>query len=451
MNKLFGTDGVRGIANRDLTCELAMNIGRAAALILAEKSQQRPKIMIGKDTRLSSDMLEGSLAAGICSVGADVLLLNVVSTPAVAFLVRKYKADAGIMISASHNTFEFNGIKIFSGDGYKLPDSLEERIEAMLRETSENFPRPQGQDLGKVTTIKQADLDYIEHIKNTAQLSLNGLKIALDCANGSACRTADRLFRELGAECHLIACAPNGININENCGSTNLANLTAYVKENRLDAGFAFDGDADRCLAVDENGNLVDGDIIMAICAADMKARGKLVKNSVVGTVMTNMGFGKFCEENDINFISTKVGDRYVLEEMLKEKYSLGGEQSGHIIFLEFSTTGDGQLTAIQLLSIMKRKKLCLSALAKLMSKYPQQMINIKINNLKKAIFLKDPQIANIIESTNKKFCENGRVIVRVSGTEPLIRVMVEGAYESATYSMCEQIATTLQERIKDL
>jgi phosphoglucosamine mutase len=428
-----------------------MNIGRAAALILAEKSQQRPKIMIGKDTRLSSDMLEGALVAGICSVGADVLLLNVVPTPAVAFLVRKYKADAGIMISASHNTFEFNGIKIFSGDGYKLPDSLEERIENMLHENSENFPHPQGQDLGRVITIKQADLDYIEHIKNTAKLSLNGLKIALDCANGSACRTANRLFRELGAECHLIACSPNGININENCGSTNLSNLIAYVKENHLDAGFAFDGDADRCLAVDENGNLIDGDIIMAICAADMKAQDKLMKNSVVGTIMTNMGFGKFCKENNINFISTKVGDRYVLEEMLKEKYSLGGEQSGHIIFLEFSTTGDGQLTATQLLSIMQRKKSCLSNLAKIMSKYPQQIINIKINNLKKVAFLKDPQILDIIESANKQFCENGRVIVRVSGTEPLIRVMVEGEEENATYSTCKQTANALQKRINEL
>ena len=317
MGRLFGTDGARGVANTELTCELAMNIGRAAAMVLTDNTHRHPRILIGKDTRISSDMLEGALTAGLCSVGADVISLGVIPTPAVAFLVGKYKADAGIMISASHNPCEFNGIKIFSGDGYKLPDALEEQIESIVLDHRAPYLTPEGGDIGRVSVAENAVKDYIDHIKATVPFALDGMRIALDCANGSASRTAERLFTELGAQVYMLSDQPNGVNINDNCGSTHMESLMAFVKENHLDAGVAFDGDADRCLAVDNQGNLVDGDFVMAICALDMKSRGKLAKNTVVGTIMTNMGFIRFCEENGMSFVATKVGDRYVLEEML--------------------------------------------------------------------------------------------------------------------------------------
>ena len=377
MGRLFGTDGVRGVANSELTCEMAMNIGRAAAMVLTDDDRRHPRILIGKDTRKSSDMLEAAITAGLCSVGANVIQLGVVPTPAVAFLVGKYKADAGIVLTASHNPCEFNGIKIFSGDGYKLPDALEEQIEAIVLDHVDTPPTPVGGDLGTVTTAPNVVRDYVDHVKCTVPFSLDGLRIAIDCANGASSRTAETLFTELGAECHMLANEPNGVNVNDNCGSTHMEGLMAYVKEHGLDAGVAFDGDADRCLAVDENGNLVDGDFVMAICAADMKSRGKLAKSTVVGTIMTNMGFNRFCDENDMKFSSTKVGDRYVLEEMLLEGYNFGGEQSGHVIFLDFATTGDGQMTAAQLLSIMRRRQAKLSSLATIMQRYPQVMVNV--------------------------------------------------------------------------
>ena len=448
MGRLFGTDGARGIANTELTCELAMNIGRAAAIVLTKNENRRPKIVIGKDTRLSSDMLEGALVAGFCSVGADVVILGVVPTPAVAFLVGKYKADAGVMISASHNPFEFNGIKIFSGDGYKLPDALEEEIEAIVLDGVHDFEYPNGKEIGRVTYAQNAVKDYVDHIKSTIAFSLDGLKIALDCSNGSASRTAEKLFSELGAECYMLNNNPNGININDNCGSVHMEGLVKYVLENNLDAGIAFDGDADRCLAVDNKGNIIDGDFIMAICAADLKSRGKLNKNTVVGTVMTNMGFIKFCEDNNIKFISTKVGDRYVLENLLREEHNFGGEQSGHVIFLDFATTGDGQLTAAQLLCIMKRRQAKLYSIATLMEKYPQTMINIEVSPEGKLKFYTDSKLKKAIAEAKKILADDGRILVRVSGTEPLVRVMTEGKDLDKINEVALKVANVVRERL---
>lgn len=446
MGRLFGTDGVRGVANKDLTCELAMKLGRAAAAVLTNKSTRHPRVIIGKDTRLSSDMLENAMAAGLCSVGASVVLLGVVPTPAVAYLVEKYKADAGIMISASHNSYEYNGIKIFSGDGFKLPDDLEERIESLILGEAPLPAAPAGSDLGTVETAPNALRDYIDHVKSTVHFSLDGLEIALDCANGSSAMTAETLFTELGAKVHMLSNEPNGVNINDGCGSTHMEALVEYVKTHKVDAGIAFDGDADRCLAVDENGEPVDGDFIMAICGLDMKSRGKLNKNCIVGTIMTNLGFIKFCEANGIHFEATKVGDRYVLEEMLLENYSFGGEQSGHVIFRDFATTGDGQLTAAQLLSIMKRREAKLSSMTTVMERYPQTMKNIRVSPEGKLAFYTDPKVKQAIDAATKTLAGNGRVIVRPSGTEPLLRVMVEGQ----DLALIEKIAEDISEVIKE-
>ncbi len=336
MGRLFGTDGARGVANTELTCELAMNIGRAAAMVLTEQSDKKPVVIIGKDTRLSSDMLEGAIIAGLCSVGADVITLGVVPTPAVALLVKKYSADAGIMISASHNPYEFNGIKIFSSTGFKLPDILENEIEEIVLDNAKLYNIVCEDKLGKVTVSETGLNDYINHVIGTVPEKPQGLKVAFDCSNGSASRTAEAIFSGLGVECHMMNSNPDGVNINKNCGSTHIEALAEYVKENKLDCGIAFDGDADRCLAVDENGELIDGDFIIAMCALDLKERGMLKNNTAVGTILTNMGFNKFCEKNQIDFEATKVGDRYVLESMVKNGYSIGGEQSGHVIFLDY-------------------------------------------------------------------------------------------------------------------
>lgn len=448
MGRLFGTDGVRGVANSELTCEMAMNIGRAAAMVLTDDDRRHPRILIGKDTRKSSDMLEAAITAGLCSVGANVIQLGVVPTPAVAFLVGKYKADAGIVLTASHNPCEFNGIKIFSGDGYKLPDALEEQIEAIVLDHVATPPTPVGGDLGTVTTAPNVVRDYVDHVKSTVPFSLDGLRIAIDCANGASSRTAETLFTELGAECHMIANEPNGVNVNDKCGSTHMEGLMAYVKEHGLDAGVAFDGDADRCLAVDENGNLVDGDFVMAICAADMKSRGKLAKSTVVGTIMTNMGFNRFCDENGMKFSATKVGDRYVLEEMLLEGYNFGGEQSGHVIFLDFATTGDGQMTAAQLLSIMRRRQAKLSSLATIMQRYPQVMVNVTTSPEGKLRFYTDTEVKESIEKAKAALGNTGRIIVRPSGTEPLLRVMVEGENEEQISDLANQVADVLRTRL---
>lgn len=448
MGRLFGTDGVRGVANTELTCELAMNIGKAAAMVLINDEVKHPTFLIGKDTRLSGDMLEGALIAGLCSVGANVRLLGVIPTPAVAYLVGKYKADAGIMISASHNPFEFNGIKIFNEDGYKLPDDLEEEIEAIVLDGKIPYSKPDFENMGTVSIETNAVADYVEHVQCTIENDLSGLEIALDCSNGSASRTAQLLFEGLGAKCHMLSDDPNGVNINDECGSTHMEHLMDYVREHNLDAGLAFDGDADRCLAVDDNGNLVDGDYVMAICALDMKSRGKLKKDTVVGTIMTNMGFNKFCGVNELNFVSTKVGDRYVLETMLREGYNIGGEQSGHIIFLNHATTGDGQLTGVQLLSLINRRNAKLSSLATLMERFPQVLINVKVSQEGKMRFYTDKEIKAEIKRVEEILGETGRIIVRVSGTEPLIRVMVEGEDAEKIAKLANETADVVRDRL---
>lgn len=441
MGRLFGTDGVRGVAGIELTAELAMNIGRAAAAVLTKGRRRRPLVVIGKDTRISSDMLEAALSSGLCSVGADVMTLGVVPTPAVAFLVGKYKADAGIMISASHNPFEYNGIKIFDGDGFKLPDELESQIEALVLENHETITLASPTEIGTCTPCFKAIEDYVEHLKSSIAFSLDKIKIAVDCANGSASATAKQLFEGLGADAYIINSSPNGININDGCGSTHLEPLKELVLSGGYAVGVAFDGDADRCLCIDECGNEIDGDFIMAICALDMKNRGKLRRNTVVGTIMANMGFGKFCEANGLQFIPTKVGDRYVLEEMELEGYRFGGEQSGHVIFRDFATTGDGQLTAIQLLCLLCRCKKPLSKLAKVMTRYPQVLKNITISKEGKLAFYNSDLIKQAINEGKETLGDEGRIVVRVSGTEPLLRIMVEGANENQIAEIADKIA----------
>ena len=448
MGRLFGTDGARGVANTELTIELAMNIGKAAAMVLTSADVEHPTFLIGKDTRLSGDMLEGALIAGLCSVGANVKLLGVVPTPAVAYLVKKYNADAGIMISASHNPYEFNGIKLFSGEGYKLPDALEEEIEAIILDNAKPYTVPAHEGLGTVEVIDCAADDYIDYVASTVEYDLHGMEVALDCSNGSSSRTAEKLFTKLGAKVHMLFDKPDGVNINTNCGSTHMETLMDYVKEHRLDAGLAFDGDADRCLAVDNNGELVDGDYIIAILAADLKSQGKLKKDAVVGTVMTNMGFNKFCDANGMKFVATAVGDRYVLEEMLKEGYNIGGEQSGHVIFLDHATTGDGQLTGAHLLSMLNRRDAKLSSIATLMERFPQVLINVKISNEGKAVFKTDEGIKEAIARITETLGDRGRILVRASGTEPLVRVMLEGEDYDEIDALAKEMADIVKERL---
>ena len=449
MGRLFGTDGVRGVANTELTCERAMQIGRAAAEVLSSGRRYLPTVLVGMDTRISSEMLAAALSAGLCSVGADVINLGVVPTPAVAYLVGKYKAHAGVMISASHNPYQYNGIKIFNEDGYKLEDELEERIESIVLDRAPEPRLAAAADIGRVTRAEHAVTDYTDHIQSTALFSLDGMKIALDCANGSASRTAKLLFEGLGAECHILSAAPDGVNINADCGSTHLESLREYTVAHGLDAGIAFDGDADRCLCVDDKGIDVDGDMIMAIAAYDMKQRGKLNRNTVVGTIMTNFGFTKFCDDNDIRFVATKVGDRYVLEEMLLEDYYLGGEQSGHVIFRDFSTTGDGQLTAVQLLSQLKRTGAKLSEAAKIMTRYPQFIVNIPCTAEEKVAFYTDYEVKSILEAAKREIGDGGRLLARPSGTEPLIRVMAEGDDSEAIKRIANETAAKLKAQLE--
>ena len=448
MGKYFGTDGVRGVAGADLTCEMAMKIGRGAAAVLTGSTGHRPRILIGKDTRQSGDMLEAALTAGLCSVGADVESLGVLPTPAVAYLVKKYNADAGVVISASHNPMEFNGIKIFAGTGYKLPDEVENEIEKHIDNDCADIPLATGASVGRVSVRADGLQDYVDHLYESVNGDLSGLNVCIDCANGASAAVAQKLFPRLGAKCTFIGITPDGANINKDVGSTHLDNLEKAVVEGGFDCGIAFDGDADRCLAVDNQGNLVDGDFVMAICALDMKSRGKLAKNTVVGTIMTNMGFIRFCEENGMNFVATKVGDRYVLEEMLLEEYSFGGEQSGHVIFLDFGTTGDGQLTAAQLISILKRRQAKLSSLATLMERYPQVMVNVRVSPEGKLRFYTDADVKAATEQAKAVLGKTGRIVVRVSGTEPLIRVMVEGEQEETINRLANEVADVIREKL---
>lgn len=449
MGRLFGTDGARGVAITELTCETAMQIGRAAAMVLTQKTKHKPKILIGKDTRISSDVLEAALAAGICSVGADAVILGVVPTPAVAFLVQKRGADAGVMISASHNSMEFNGIKLFSGKGYKLSDDIEEEIEDLILDTPEKIKDQitGGANTGRISYDKNAEWDYIRSLMKTIDHDLSGVRVAIDCANGSASSTAEKLFSGLGASVMLINNSPDGLNINDRCGSTCLDGLSRFVTENKCHIGVAFDGDADRCLAVDETGAIMDGDKLIAVFAKDMRDKGTLKKNTAVVTIMTNLGFSHFAKANNINVVTTKVGDRYIIEQMLAGDYNLGGEQSGHIIFHDLSTTGDGQLTAVQLLSVLKRSDCKASELSRVMERYPQVMINVKITAAWKEKWKNDSEIEEIISTNQKLLGTSGRILVRESGTEPLIRVMIEGRHFDVINDMAVKIADKIKER----
>ena len=446
MGRLFGTDGARGVANSELTCELAMAIGRAAAMVLIEVEHRRPRVVIGKDTRVSSDMLEAAIVAGLCSVGADAVLLGVVPTPAVAYLVKEYGADAGVMISASHNPCEYNGIKIFNGEGYKLSDALEEEIEAIVLDGAKTPPCPTGGEIGRITRCETAVDDYVRHLLSITDVSLRGMRLAVDCANGSASATARKLFSALGADCVFLNDQPDGVNINADCGSTHIEQLAEFVKKLKYFAGVAFDGDADRCLAVDEQGNLVDGDKIIAALALDMKEKGELDGNAAVATVMSNLGLFRFCEEHGITPVTTKVGDRYVLEEMLKSGYAIGGEQSGHIIFRHHATTGDGQMSAVKLLAMCRERGQKLSAVGGMMERYPQVMINVKAD----AKYTADAELAAAVEKAGAGLGRDGRILVRPSGTEPLIRVMVEGRDFDVINKLAVELAETIQTKLDE-
>lgn len=450
MGRLFGTDGARGIANSELTCELAMDIGRAAAYVLTKHTALRPKIVIGKDTRVSSSMLEMALAAGMCSFGADVILLGFIPTPAVAYLIPEVGADAGVMISASHNPCEYNGIKIFDKNGYKLPDAIENEIEAIVLDKAVEIKLPTGGDVGSMYFRHDYRDKYIDHILSTVEdgTRLDGMKIAIDCANGSASQTAEKIFTSMGATVHMMHNRPDGVNINEHCGSTHMDDLIDYVNANDIDLGLAFDGDSDRCLAVDEKGKIIDGDKLIAVFAKELKRLGRLNGNTAVVTVMTNIGFKRFAEENGIDIAETGVGDRYVLENMLKNDFSIGGEQSGHIIFREFATTGDGQLSGLQFAVSMARTKKTASELASVMKSYPQVLVNVTADSDGKALLKIDEAVKAAIKSAEDTLGNNGRILVRASGTEPLIRVMIEGENIIEINDLANSVADVIKERI---
>ncbi len=428
MDKMFGTDGVRGIANRDLTPDLAYKLGVAGAMVLAGETKHKPTVLIGTDTRISCGMLEAALCSGILSAGADVLLTGVIPTPAVAYLTRFYHCDAGVMISASHNSYEYNGIKFFSGDGFKLPDQTEEEIEKLVREYSETgCQRPIGEKIGRVSRKESAVHEYIEHLKRRMSVDLSGLRIGLDCANGSASGIAAQLFEDLGADVRVISSSPDGLNINDDCGSTHMENLRKLVISEKLDIGIAFDGDADRMLAVDSEGTLIDGDIVLAIIGLDMKKRGELSKNTVVVTVMSNLGLDICANANGLLLEKTKVGDRYVLENMLNNGYNLGGEQSGHVILLDHSTTGDGILTSLALLRVLSGGKTTLSQASRVIRVLPQVLKPAHVPDDRKTEAMADKDLLDAIRKFEQELDGKGRILVRPSGTEPMIRVMLEG------------------------
>ncbi|WP_252227795.1 phosphoglucosamine mutase [Clostridium sp. ZBS3] len=447
MDRMFGTDGVRGIANTELTAQMAYNLGRAGAYVLTEGAH-KPKILVAKDTRISGDMLESALVAGILSVGAEAVILGVVPTPAVAYLTREYNADAGVMISASHNPVEYNGIKFFNNKGYKLSDELEDGIQKVIESDFEGVPSPIGIDLGREGIEVAALEDYTEFAKQTIPYNLKGMKIALDCANGASYKSAVKAFRDLGADVFVINDNPDGTNINKNCGSTHPEELMDYVVKKGCDLGFAFDGDADRCLAVDENGKLINGDFILMLCANYLKEIGKLKDDTLVVTVMSNLGLDIACRGLGIKLEKTKVGDRYVLEEMTKDNYVLGGEQSGHVIFLDYNTTGDGLVTALQVASIVKKKEKTLSELCSVMKELPQVLVNATVPNDKKNIYLEDAEIVEAIKEIEAKLNGVGRVLIRPSGTEPLVRVMLEGENQVEIDEMAHGLANLILSKI---
>jgi phosphoglucosamine mutase len=448
MGRLFGTDGVRGIANSELTIELAMKLGQAGAYVLTKENEHKPTIIVGCDTRISGEMLANALMAGICSVGANAIYLGVLPTPAIAYLTRKYKVDAGVVISASHNPVEFNGIKFFNAEGYKLSDALEDEIEELIHNNMSNVNMPTGAEVGKIEYKDDAKEAYVKFAKSVVDVDLTGLKLVVDCAEGASYYTAVRTLKDLGADVVAIHTNPDGTNINANCGSTHMEELKARVVYEKAALGIAFDGDADRMLAVDENGKIVDGDELMAICGVYLKENGRLKNDTVVATVMSNLGFMLMGKEKGLNIEQTKVGDRYVLERMIEIGANLGGEQSGHIIFLDENTTGDGLVSALHLLEVVVKTKKPLSELAKVMEVMPQALINAKVPTHKKDKYMEYPEIAAAIKEIEDKFAGEGRVLIRPSGTEPLVRVMIEGkdqkVIEEEASKLAELITKTM-------
>ena len=442
MGKYFGTDGVRGVANSELTPELAFKLGRAGGYVLTKDAKDKPKILIGRDTRISGEMLEGALVAGLLSIGAEVMRLGVISTPGVAYLSRVMNADAGVMISASHNPVQDNGIKFFGPDGFKLTDEQEAEIEALL-DAEDTLPRPVGADIGSVSDYFEGGQKYISYLKQTVEEDFLNIHVALDCAHGATSSLATHLFADLEADISTMGSSPDGLNINEGVGSTHPEKLAAFVLERGADVGLAFDGDGDRLIAVDEKGNIVDGDQIMFIIGKYLSLKGRLNKNTIVSTVMSNMGFYKALEENGLTSVKTAVGDRYVVEEMRANDYNLGGEQSGHIVFLDFNTTGDGLLTGIQLVNIMKATGKRLSELAGEMKIFPQKLVNVRVTD--KHAVTENEKVAEVIAAVEAEMNGNGRILVRPSGTEPLVRVMVE----AATVQDCENYVNRIAEVVQ--
>lgn len=443
MGKYFGTDGVRGVANSELTPEFAFKLGRVGGYVLTKDAKERPKVLIGRDTRISGEMLEGALVAGLLSIGAEVMRLGIISTPGVAYLTRVMNAQAGVMISASHNPVADNGIKFFGPDGFKLTDDQEAEIESLLDAEEDTLPRPTGGDIGSVTDYFEGGQKYISYLKQTVDEEFLGIHVALDCAHGATSQLATHLFADLEADISTMGASPDGLNINEGVGSTHPEKLAAFVLERSADVGLAFDGDGDRLIAVDENGQIVDGDQIMFIIGKYFNTKGHLKKNTVVSTVMSNMGFYKALEENDMTSVQTAVGDRYVVEEMRTNDYNVGGEQSGHIVFLDFNTTGDGLLTGIQLVNIMKATGKRLSELASEMTIYPQKLVNVRVTD--KHAVTQNELVAAVIAEVEADMAGNGRVLVRPSGTEPLVRVMVEAATVEACDAYVNRIADVVK------
>lgn len=448
MARIFGTDGVRGVANKELTVELAMNLGKAGAYVLTKEKAHKPTILVGGDTRISGEMLANALMAGICSVGADAVYVGVVPTPAIAYLTRHYGYDASVVISASHNPSEYNGIKFFNGDGYKLSDLLEDEIEEVMRMNSAELPMPVGGEVGHITYRYDAKDDYVRFACSLIDLDLSGLKIVVDTAEGASYYTAPKTLESLGAKPVVIHNHPDGVNINRACGSTHMEELKKRVVEEGADLGIAFDGDADRMLAVDENGNMVDGDQIMAICGLYMRNQGRLKKDTVVATVMSNLGFFRMGEKEGINIVRTKVGDRYVLEYMLANGCNLGGEQSGHVIFLDENTTGDGLISALHLLEVIVKSGKKLSELASVMRVLPQALVNARVSNIKKEYYMDNKVVADAVAELEARFAGAGRVLIRPSGTEPLVRVMIEGDDQKFIEEEAKKLAEIIEKNI---
>ncbi len=454
MRKYFGTDGIRRIANTELTPSLVYRVAKAGACALSKQTDHTPTILIGRDTRISGTLIESAMTAGFLSYGANVISLGIIPTPGVAYLTKKLKADASVVISASHNTYEFNGVKYFSNKGMKIPDELEEEIEAVMDSNElENKHTAVNEKIG-VAEVRTDLLDeYVYFFRKNFEEEFENFNsenfvVALDTANGATSVVADKVFTALGIKHYIMNNTPNGVNINENCGSTHLDMLKKYVVENNCNLGIAYDGDGDRCLAVDENGEEVDGDKILAIISNYMKEKGTLKKDTVVATVMSNLGLKKYAESNNINLIQTKVGDRYVLEEMLKNGYNLGGEQSGHIIFLDYNPTGDGILTSLMLIRVMLEKQKKVSELSKIIQIYPQVLVNAKVSSSKKENYKEDPEIQQEISNLEKEFSGNGRVLIRPSGTEPLIRVMIEGENQNYIKQKAENLAKLIEQKL---